>query len=177
MYGSIASKLDACKKKAVTRGIAFIGLDDRKCWTGANASSAFSMYGTSGQCKHNRKNTASMGYFASETIFVYRKNNNDVWEQLGCYSNKSPTNALPDSFANVSSVSGADAIYEYCKEKAETLGYTMFGADEKNCWSDDDAENNYDKYGESKLCKFSKKGTGNAHGEDKYGNVFVYKMG
>ena len=99
-------------------------------------------------------------------------------EQLGCYSNKSPTYALPDSFDDhVSSVSGADAIFNYCKTKAESSGYKIFGVDDKNCWSDNMKDYRYDKYGKSKqLCLFSNAGTGNAHGQHKYGNVFVYKM-
>lgn len=96
---------------------------------------------------------------------------------MGCYSNKSPTNALPDSFdSNVSSVSGPDAIYDYCKAKAEQLGYNLFGADDKNCWSGDDAENTYNKYGISKQCVFSEKGTGHANGQDMHGSVFVYEL-
>ena len=94
---------------------------------------------------------------------------------MGCYSNNSPTNALPDSFdSNVSTVSGPDAIYDYCKAKAKSLSYKLFGADEKNCWSGD--ENTYNKYGGSDLCDFSKGGTGHASGQDMYGSVFVYKL-
>ena len=96
---------------------------------------------------------------------------------MGCFSNKSPTNALPDLFENnVSSVSGPDAIYDYCKAKAQRLGYNLFGADDENCWSGDDAENTYNKYGVSKECVFSKAGTGHANGQNKYGNVFVYEL-
>ena len=96
---------------------------------------------------------------------------------MGCYNNKSPTNALPDTFDNnVSSVSGPDAIYDHCKAKAEKLGYNLFGADDKNCWSGDDAENTYSKYGVSRECVFSKKGTGHANGQDVHGSVFVYEL-
>ena len=51
----------------------------------------------------------------------------------------------------------------------------MFGADDKGCWSGDDAESTYDKYGESTLCDFSKQ-TGHGSGKDKNGDVFVYKL-
>ena len=99
------------------------------------------------------------------------------WERMDCYSNKSLTNALPVSFDNhVSSVSGPGAIYDYCKAKAEYFGYKVFGADEKNCWSGDNAENTYNKYGGSTMCVYSKANTGHANGQDKFGNVFVYTM-
>lgn len=99
-------------------------------------------------------------------------------EHKGCYSNKSPTNALPDSIDNnVSSLSGPDAIFDHCKGKAESFGYKVFGADDKNCWSGDDAENTYNKYGGSATpCVFSKANTGHANGRDKFGDVFVYKL-
>ena len=96
---------------------------------------------------------------------------------MGCYSNKSPANALPDSFdSNVSSVSGPDAIYDYCKAKAESASRKVFGADEKNCWSGGNAESTYNKYGGSSQCVFSRAGTGHANGQEKYGSMFVYKL-
>ena len=112
-----------------------------------------------------------------QAYFNYSVLLSGAWEKMGCYSNKSPTNALPDSFdSNVGSVSGPDAIYDYCKAKAKQLGYNLFGADDKNCWSSDDAENNYNKYGVSTQCVFSNKGTGHANGQDVNGDVFVYRF-
>lgn len=73
------------------------------------------------------------------------------------------------------SVAGPDAIFDYCKGKAEATGYKMFGADDKNCWSGDDPENTYNKYGDSILCLFSRK-TGHGSGQDKNGDVYVYKL-
>lgn len=172
------SKLDACKKKAASKAVALFGLDDKKCWTGQNAINSFYKYGTSAQCSYSNNHEVAIGSFASESIYVYLMSKKGDLEQLGCYSNKSPTYALPDSFDdNVSSVSGADAIFNYCKTKAESSGYKIFGVDDKNCWSDNMKDYRYDKYGKSKqLCLFSNAGTGNAHGQHKYGNVFVYKM-
>lgn len=84
---------------------------------------------------------------------------------------------MPHSFdGNVSDVSGPDAIYDYCKQKAKSSGYRIFGADEKNCWSGKDAENTYNKYGGSKLCVFSNANPAHANGQDKYGNMFVYRL-
>ena len=97
-----------------------------------------------------------------------------AWEKIGCYSNKSPTNALPDSFGDIISGSDPDASYDFCKEKAGSLGYNIFGVDDKNCLYGDNAETNYNKHGTSKLCVFSKAKTGHATGKSSYGNMFVY---
>ena len=70
---------------------------------------------------------------------------------------------------------GNDAIFEYCKEKAQTFGYKIFGADDKACWSGDDAANSYDDYGKSKKCSVSKK-TGNGSGKELNGDIFVYQF-
>ena len=101
-----------------------------------------------------------------------------VWQPIDCYNNASPKDAfaLPELFYNKgSSETGPDAIFDYCKGKAETFGYKMFGADDKSCWSGDNAESTYDKYGESKLCVFSVK-SGHGSGQDENGDVFVYQL-
>ena len=101
-----------------------------------------------------------------------------AWEKIGCYSNKSPTNALPDSFGDIKSGSDPDTSYDFCKGKAESLGYKIFGVDDKskNCLYGEKAEMNYNKYGTSKLCVFSKAKTGHATGKSSYGNMFVCKQ-
>ena len=86
-----------------------------------------------------------------------------------------PQTNPPNSFdKQVSSSWGPDKVFEYCRGKAEAIGYRMFGVDDKNCWSGDVPESTYDKYGESKLCVFSRK-TGNGSGKDRNGDVFVYR--
>ena len=83
--------------------------------------------------------------------------------------------ALPELFDDKVSVKGPDAIFNYCKGKAEAFGYKIFGADNESCWSGDDDKNTYKKYGESKLCDFSKR-TSNGSGKTANGDVFVYKL-
>ena len=83
--------------------------------------------------------------------------------------------ALPDLFDDKVSAESPDAVFNYCKGKAEALGYKVFGADNESCWSGDDAKNTYKKYGESKLCEFSKR-TGNGLGNTVNGDVFVYEL-
>ena len=77
--------------------------------------------------------------------------------------------ALPELFDDKVSAKGPDAIFNYFKGKAEALGYKIFGADNESCWSGDE------KYGESKLCDFSKR-TGNGSGKAVNGGVLVYEL-
>ena len=83
--------------------------------------------------------------------------------------------ALPDAFdKKVGEIQGNDNIFEYCRAKAETSGYKLFGADNKNCWSGDNAENTYDYWGESSRCSVSK--SGNGSGNDDTSDMFVYRL-
>ena len=68
-------KLNDCKETAGQKGITVFGLDDKICWSGQNAANTYDMFGASGQCKTNKRGN-SMGYFASESIAVYKKDNN-----------------------------------------------------------------------------------------------------
>lgn len=98
-----------------------------------------------------------------------------IWQHKGCFVNKAPLLALPDSFDNtVDKIQGNDNIFDYCKAKAESFGYKMFGAEDKNCWAGDDAENTYDRYGESSTCSISK--SGNGSGKEINGDMFVYRF-
>ena len=68
---SISARYAACTSAANSADVALFGMDDRRCWTGENAESTFSQYGTSGQCK--TKNGLGSGLSESETMFVYEK--------------------------------------------------------------------------------------------------------
>ncbi|XP_020605695.1 hemicentin-1-like isoform X2 [Orbicella faveolata] len=174
--GKISRKYGQCVTAANKRGVTVFGLDDTRCWTGQNAASSYDIYGTAvGRCG-STKGGLHYGFLASEIVFVYQKKGGD-WEPIGCYSNVSPRDAfaLPELFDDKVSAKGPDAIFNYCKGKAEALGYKIFGADNKSCWSGDEAKNTYKKYGESKLCEFSKR-TGNGSGNKVNGDVFVYEL-
>jgi len=161
---------------ANNKGVTLFGLDDTRCWTGQNAASSYGIYGiASGRCG-STKGGLRYGFLASETVFVYEKKGGD-WEPIECYSNVSPEAAfaLPDSFDSKVSAKAPDRIFDYCKEKAENNGYKIFGADDKSCWTGRNAKSTYKKYGESKLCDFSKK-TGNGSGKTVNGDVFVYEL-
>ncbi|XP_078346319.1 LOW QUALITY PROTEIN: SCO-spondin-like [Oculina patagonica] len=173
----ISEKYEQCRTAASDQGVTVFGLDDSKCWIGPNAASSYDRYGLdNGKCGNTREGFG-YGFMASETMFVYQKKGG-VWQPIDCYNNVSPKDdfALPELFDNnVSSVTGPDAIFDHCKGKAEAFGYKTFGADDKSCWSGDEAERTYDKYGESKLCDFNTN-TGHGSGQDKNGDVFVYNL-
>lgn len=169
---SISARYAACTSAANSADVALFGMDDRRCWTGENAESTFSKYGTSGQCK--TKNGLGSGLSESETMFVYEKDADGDWAQKGCYVNKASKLALPDSLDDgVDKIQGNDNIFLYCKEKAESLGHELFGVDDKICWADNDGENKYDRYGKSSTCSVSK--SGNGSGKEINGDMFVYK--
>ena len=49
------------------------GLDDTRCWTGQNAASSYSIYGTAlGRCG-STKGDLHYCFLASEIVFVYQK--------------------------------------------------------------------------------------------------------
>ena len=97
-----------------------------------------------------------------------------IWQDKGCYVNKADSLALPDPFeTNVNNLQGNENIFEHCSKRAKTFGYTVFGVDDKNCWAGSDAENTYDKYGESSKCTVGKTGYGSGKGIN--GDMFVYR--
>ena len=92
------------------------------------------------------------------------------WNKKGCYINKGPILALPDSFDDtVENYQGKENILEACTKKAENSGYKVFGVDDKNCWADKSGKNKYDVYGESSECR---KGSGS----EIDGDMFVYRF-
>ena len=101
-------------------------------------------------------------------------NSTGTWQHKGCYVNQSPKRALPVSFDNsVSGNQGNRNVFEHCRDKAESFGYKLFGVDNKNCWSGNDAENTYDDHGVSSECYVNNQGYG--VGSEINGDVFVYR--
>lgn len=101
-------------------------------------------------------------------------NSTGTWQHKGCYVNQSPKRALPVSFDNsVSGNQGNRNVFEHCRDKAESFGYKLFGADNKNCWSGNDAENTYDDHGVSSECYVNNQGYG--VGSEINGDMFVYR--
>ena len=74
----------------------------------------------------------------SSTLYI-----KGVMQPLDYFNNvsASDTFALPELFDDKVGAKGPDAILDYCKEKAEVFGFKIFGADNKSCWSGDDAKN------------------------------------
>ena len=72
-YGTVNKRMDACKDKADTEGVTLFGLDNKRCWTGTDGENTYDKFGSSAQCKEVDGN--KMGYFTSESIAIYKKNN------------------------------------------------------------------------------------------------------
>ena len=76
------------------------------------------------------------------------------WKAVGCYKNS--VRALDKILkANGRSISSR---YAACISEADGSGITLFGMDDKRCWIGEDAHSAYDTYGNSGLCKTTKKG-------------------
>ena len=93
-----------------------------------------------------------------------------TWQPAGCFQNKKGYSfALPYYFgSNVGKKGGIDKIFKYCSAQADSVGYKVFGVDDQNCWTGDNA---YDKYGKSSKCSIKK---GRGIGKNNNGNIFVY---
>ena len=81
-FGTIKSKLDACRKKAASLAVTLFGLDDKECWTGQNASDTYYKYGTSGQCTFSKNHEVAIGGSKSESIYVYLLDNKGKYNCL-----------------------------------------------------------------------------------------------
>ena len=93
------------------------------------------------------------------------------WKAVGCYQNIG--RALGDSLRSVGRYRNINKKFDACKETAIQNGMTVFGLDDKRCWSGQDAENTYDDYGSSGQCKSNKDGKSMGYfGSD---SVSVYK--
>ena len=56
---------------------------------------------------------------------------------------------------------------------AAQRGVTVFGLDDEQCWTGQNAVNTYDMYGTSQTCKANNRG--NKMGSVSFGSVYVYK--
>lgn len=171
---SISSRYAACTSAADSGDVTLFGMDDRRCWTGENTESirTFDKYGTSGTCKTRKGLSGGLSEY--ETMFVYIKEEGE-WKQKGCYINKGPILALPDSIDDtVENYQGNENIFDHCRKKAESFGYKLFGADDKTCWADKSGKNKYELYGKSSECSIGKSGKGS--GRDVNGDMFVYRF-
>ena len=84
-FGTMSKKLDKCVNAAENQGITLFGMDDTRCWTGENAASSYNIYGTSAQCRTSKRGSLRSGLAASETIFVYQKDNGKLITRLATF--------------------------------------------------------------------------------------------
>ena len=61
--------------------------------------------------------------------------------------------------------------YAVCVSEADKEGVTLFGMDDKRCWTGENADSTYTKHGTSGHCKEKK---GLSGGLSEYGAMYVY---
>lgn len=80
--------------------------------------------------------------------------------------------ALYRSFATVENVPSISKRFQACVKRADQEGINLFGMDEERCWTSDDTERSYDKFGSSGKCE---KNNGKASGLTESLTLFVYQ--
>ena len=78
--------------------------------------------------------------------------------------------ALDRSFERVENIPYINKKFQACVKKADEEGITLFGIDDKKCWTSD-TEQSYFKFGTSFKCNQNGKDTGLT----KYLTAFVYR--
>ena len=81
--------------------------------------------------------------------------------------------AFDKYFLRAGSISQIGKRFDACVKEAKAQGIKLFGMDDKRCWTSDNPEKSYDKFGKSGLCK-KKKAYGTGFAESL--TVFVYRM-
>lgn len=90
------------------------------------------------------------------------------WKPVGCYKNSD--RALDVVLERVGSKSSIKNRYDACVAAADQDGVTLFGLDDKRCWTHE--HNSYAKFGTSGQCK-TKKGLSGGLSESE--TMFVYE--
>ena len=80
--------------------------------------------------------------------------------------------ALDRSFVTAENKPSNSERFQACVKRADEEGINLFGMDDKRCWTRDDTEKTYYKFGSSENCS---KNNGKASGLTKSLTVFVYQ--
>lgn len=112
---------------------------------------------------------------ALEALLIQHINfSTGIWQDKGCYRNKAELLALAQPFeTGIDKFQGNENIFLHCRDGAKRDNKTVFGVDDKNCWTGVDAENTYDRYGESSKCTVK---AGYGSGKEINGDMFVYRF-
>ena len=80
--------------------------------------------------------------------------------------------ALDTYFVRAGNLPSIAKRYEACVKKADADGITLFGVDDKRCWTSHQAKTSYYKFGSSGKCKTKGVLSGGLSASD---TVFVYQ--
>ena len=88
---------------------------------------------------------------------------------MGCFKNSD--RALDVLLERVGSKPSISARYKACTSVANSEGVTLFGMDDRRCWTGQNAQRAFSKYGTSGQCK-TKKGLSGGLSESE--TIYVY---
>ena len=94
------------------------------------------------------------------------------WRPVGCFMNS--VRALGQILERVGSKSSISARYAACTSAADNEGVTLFGMDDRRCWTGEKAESTFTKYGTSDQCLDARK-VPLSGGLSESGTMFVYQ--
>lgn len=75
-------------------------------------------------------------------------------------------------FSRVGNIRAIDKRFRACVKRADEQGITLFGMDDRRCWTSDGTEQRYYKFGLSKDCKEKR---GKTSGLSDSLSVYVYR--
>ena len=78
----------------------------------------------------------------------------ETWKAVGCYQNTG--RALADILRGVNGKRTVSKKLNVCRKTADAKGITVFGLDDKQCWTGQNAADTFNKYGNSGQCYTNK---------------------
>ena len=120
-----------------------------------------------GRVSCNGQVSRSLEEYSQYFFFVFSK---AEWKPVGCFKNSD--RALDVVLERVGSKNSISARYAACTSAANSEDVALFGMDDRRCWTGENAENTFSKYGTSGQCK-TKNGLGSGLSESE--TMFVYE--
>ena len=90
---------------------------------------------------------------------------------MGCYQNTG--RALADILRGVNGKRTVSKKLNVCRKTADAKGITVFGLDDKQCWTGQNAADTFNKYGNSGQCYTNKGGKSQGHPTTVFGEISV----
>jgi len=157
-----------CAELAQAKGYKFFGLGPNgKCYSGPKAGEQYYRYGSASTCVNGAGKWGS--------TFVYTFDPLPTYEKLGCFKGQKGRRNRAFSirymdFLNQFDSKDTKPTIERCLRVAIAKGFKYFAVRNRAvCWSDNNAAENYNKFGPSSDCK-------DGVGLHKKKSIMVYKI-